>query len=458
MEIYFEIASKIYAFILQLLTAFFFYRFCRIFIRKKSIWLVALFYLLTVIILEIYPGDLLNFWIYLFASIIAFLMLLPIKDVPIHMKGFITVTFFAIRWLAPSVITVVYNPISAGLLWLVEKWLIPQTTQVVLVYFIYTICIMVVMILLYGVGLWFVVFLYQKYMNRDQRMFSPKETMILLVPALSGMSSYAMMNQYHRLLEINPLFTNKQFQGYWAVHNVIILIAMLLVLILLQQLEIKRKKEQSASILATQMKNLQQYIASVDLAYQEMKLLKHDIRNHVTIVEGLLEKRNYTEAEQYVLSIHQVLKPVELEGQTGNPITDVLLQEKMKQVKKYNIRIKSTMRYPQFVEVDAFDMSIVLHNVLENAIEATKKLENSCIELSSTQYKNSYLLTIRNSFSGPLKWQDGHLVTTKSDPHLHGLGLQNIKVIATKYHGEIEIEIEDSIFQLTVLFMFSQST
>ena len=281
---YYEMVSGVYAFTLQLLTAFFFYRFCRIFIPKKSIWLVALVYLLTVIILEIYPGDLLNFWVYLFAATIAFLVLLPIKDVPIHMKGFITVTFFAIRWLAPSVITVIYLPITAGFFWLVEKWLIPQTTQVELVYFMYTVCMTVIMILLYSVGLWFVVFLYQKYMNWDQRMFSPKETMILLVPALSGMSSYAMMNQYHHLFEINPLFTNKQFQGYWAVHNVIILIAMLLVLILLQQLEVKRKKEQSASVLATQMKNLQQHIAGIDLAYQEMKALKHDIRNHVTVV------------------------------------------------------------------------------------------------------------------------------------------------------------------------------
>ncbi|MNC60330.1 hypothetical protein D3C75_1102000 [compost metagenome] len=99
-------------------------------------------------------------------------------------------------------------------------------------------------------------------------------------------------------------------------------------------------------------------------------------------------------------------------------------------------------------------MSVILHNALENAIEATKTIENAWIEVSSKQYKNSYLLTIRNPFVSKLEWGDNKLpITTKREWIDHGIGLNNIREIARKYYGDIEIEVESSIFQINILLI-----
>ncbi|MNI87059.1 hypothetical protein D3C73_1442160 [compost metagenome] len=44
-------------------------------------------------------------------------------------------------------------------------------------------------------------------------------------------------------------------------------------------------------------------------------------------------------------------------------------------------------------------------------------------------------------------------VTTKREQMNHGIGLRNIREIAKKYYGDIEIEVDSSIFQINILLI-----
>ena len=104
--------------------------------------------------------------------------------------------------------------------------------------------------------------------------------------------------------------------------------------------------------------------------------------------------------------------------------------------------------------VDVFDVSVILHNALENALEASRGVESGYIHITSLRQKNSYFLEVETNFSGERKLcADGMLSTTKTEPGLHGMGIGNIRMVAEKYFGGIDIKMESGIFHLTVMLM-----
>ncbi|RCX16413.1 GHKL domain-containing protein [Fontibacillus phaseoli] len=458
---YYAIATKVYEAVLQGMLAFFFYRFCRIYTdEKRLIGFIAILYFLIILSLNTFQPGLENFWVCMIASTVAFLLMWPLLRLSVQIETFISVTYFAIRWLGPSIVSMLFLPINRSLLRLYDQVIDSSSEYIGLYYFYYNLGMIVVMMSLYWLVMWLFVLAYKKINSWYRADLSTKEIIILLIPAFSGISSYALLNQFNKLTEANsnPLFMNRQILSYWAIHNLIILAAMLIVLVLFQRLEIQREDKRKQFILENQIKNIEQHISGVEGTYRELRSLRHDLRNHITVIERLLEQQQYTETERYLTSIQKVLAHKELSFQTGNPITDILLHEKSEQAKQFNITFSSTFYYPAGDQINAFDMSVILHNALENALEATKTLENGWIEVSSKQFKNSYLLTIRNPFASTLEWEEHKWpLTTKKDRVNHGIGLNNIQEIARKYYGDLEFEVDSSIFQINILLISPES-
>lgn len=454
---YYAILTKTYEVIVQGMMAFFFYRFCGIYTNERRfIGLITFIYFLTILAMNLFQPNLDNFWIYMIASTVAFLMMWPLLRISVQIKAFISVTYFAVRWLGASIVSILFLPINHLLMRLFEQVIDLSSGHIGLYYFYYNLSMMVVMLLLYWLVLWLLTMVYMK-MNRWYRSnLSTKEIIILLIPALSGISSYALWNQFNKLSTVSPLFTNMQLLSYWAIHNIITLAAMLIVLVLFQRLELQHEDKRKQFVLESQIKNIEQHILGVEGTYRELRSLKHDLRNHITIIERLLEQQQYSETEYYLTSMQKALAHAEVSVSypTGNPITDILIHEKSEQANQFHIAFHSSFYYPASDRINAFDMSVILHNALENAIEATKTIENAWIEVSSRQHKNSYLLTIRNPFVSSLEWGENNLpITTKREQMNHGIGLNNIREIARKYYGDIEIEVDSSIFQINILLI-----
>ena len=95
---------------------------------------------------------------------------------------------------------------------------------------------------------------------------------------------------------------------------------------------------------------------------------------------------------------------------------------------------------------DQADLTVLLANLLDNAIEACEKCpQPRSIEVRALQ-EESFFFSVRNT-SLPVDIQDGHIPTTKPDPRLHGFGLPNVKAIVEKYHGTCAMQYADGWFQ-----------
>ena len=99
--------------------------------------------------------------------------------------------------------------------------------------------------------------------------------------------------------------------------------------------------------------------------------------------------------------------------------------------------------YERYV-FDAFDVGIILQNLLQNVLEACGKVGEGerFIVLTGTKKGRFFLIEVKNSFMGEVVFgQDGLPVTTKKeDVPMHGLGLSNVRREAEKYMGELELK------------------
>lgn len=442
--LHYEMANMIFSWLTLFITAFFFYRFCHIFIPHTSIVFIAVGYFSALFMLGQLMPALPNFYLYLLASAIAFLLLLPLRAYSIYIKLFVTVTYFSIRWIALTVIMMLNRPLSNLSLFTAEKWLIPKIDDVTIGYFIYTIWIILLLLILCVAGLSAVVTIYEKCYRKHPRIWTRREIALLLLPSLIGLSSYFMMNMYHKALGDQPTpDVLERFLLFWAIHNSIVLGANFTVLILLQRLDLQRVEQQKQLILLQQTEQLQNHLQTVDALYKEMQQLKHDVKNHSATVESLIDSNHMTEASLYLHRMQQQMDATLEKTDSGHTIIDVLLHEKMEQAFAQRVTIESSFIYPIHVQCDVYDLCIILHNALDNALVATKTLPNSVIHVQTKQHKSTFMLTIMNPFSPAF--------TTKAGS---GLGLSIIQDVAHKYNGDIQIHKENDVFTLHVMLHF----
>ncbi len=143
---------------------------------------------------------------------------------------------------------------------------------------------------------------------------------------------------------------------------------------------------------------------------------------------------------------------------TGNAVTDVILNDKCRRAEKAGIRFEADFRYGG--EIPVFDLGIILNNLLDNAIEACEKMEpgKGFIRLALKRKKQFLLLNVENSFDGAVPIRKGRPLpaTTKQSilPDIvteHGIGLENVRDIAERYFGGVNIKVKGDVFHVTVM-------
>ena len=194
--------------------------------------------------------------------------------------------------------------------------------------------------------------------------------------------------------------------------------------------------------------------------YSRIRQLKHEMRGHLTNIRGLAKSGEYASLEDYIAKMDESMSGFELTLQTGNPVTDVIVNEIRRRSLDLGVPFQVEFHYPASGSYDAFDVGIILQNLLQNALEACEKVGEGerFIVLTGKRTDRFFLIEVKNAFAGEVVFgRDGLPVTTKQeDVPMHGIGLSNVRREAEKYMGEVEIEAEHHKFSVTVLLQEKQ--
>ena len=231
--------------------------------------------------------------------------------------------------------------------------------------------------------------------------------------------------------------------------------------ILFQKLVQLGDEKRKRAVLENQMVQMQREIEEIQDIYADIRGLRHDMRNHlenISAVIGRTAGKDREELDSYIGQMETTVNSLDFTYRTGNPITDVIIHQKKQEAEKQQITFEADFTYPDKQQIDVYDIGIVLNNALENAIEASSKVEGKKgISLRSYMKGNLFFIEVENDFCGELVIDNetGLPISSKEDKRIHGLGVENIQRCAKKYMGDIDISIHESggqkRFNLTVM-------
>lgn len=298
------------------------------------------------------------------------------------------------------------------------------------------------------------------------------ELLFLLSPAFTGIVFFTFINVSRSLL-VNPAFLKWTARGNpffdLSLYFLIFFVAATTILCILyayniyQKLIASMQDKQRAALLASQVDQMQAHIREIEQLYTGVRSMRHDMQNYLFDIKSLLAAQGVSvegegELAGYFSGIGTALDALNFYFHTGNPVTDVVLNGKYQQAKSMGIQFDSEFLFPSDYGIDVFDLSIILNNALNNALEACEVLSGSEPEaerfISVTSYckNNMFLIEVKNSFDGTVcVTEDGGLKSRKQDTHRHGLGFQNIVRCADKYLGSADYTCCDRTFTLIVM-------
>ena len=302
--------------------------------------------------------------------------------------------------------------------------------------------------------------LLKKVYKRKYEDLSLNELILLMIPLITLILVRHIISAYYSLwtegIANGSIQENIHANIFRFLFYIGAYIAVILFITTYQNIKNYEEDKKLEKLLNDRIEDTKSHINEVEKLYVDMRSIKHDMANHIHVLKGLVEKNDIKEAEDYLAHMDKQVQEIGLSVKTGNPITDIIISEFDKRFKTDNISFESTFFYPDNANIDAFDISIILNNSLQNAYEAALGLDDSYVKIRSFMKKNIYIIEVKNSFTNKLtKDEDTGLYLSAKDGDNHGFGLRNIKTVAEKYYGDIDIEVIDNEFRLLVMMQLA---
>ncbi|MFQ8655473.1 MAG: sensor histidine kinase [Mediterraneibacter gnavus] len=237
--------------------------------------------------------------------------------------------------------------------------------------------------------------------------------------------------------------TKKEYAELYSLVSVVIL---LLVNILAGYIYIKLADDQQIRrkniVYEQQLELCERHQEETELAMLQMRDVKHNMRNNLI---SLLAYAEQGECQKMIGFINDVMKEGRLktskDATTGNIVIDSLVEYWKRTAEKETIDFQAELSIPMEMSFKGADISLILGNLLENAVEgAEKAIKKKYIKLSVKYDRKNLLINIENSYGGKLKRVKEELRTTKENAANHGIGLASVRRAARKYQGTVFID------------------
>ncbi len=396
-------------------------------------------------------------FINLLAVIVILAVVSPFLRIQRQTAMFLSVVFFSIRALCALAVE--------SLFFIYTQYFV-QTEQDISLIFLRSAWgfafIMLIQFILFALML----FIVSRVITKSRLQLSMKEACFLMLIPISGILYSNII--FRSLLGIKEGVIFQLYEQHptfiWLapLSTFLFYLGTLIIIAAYRELTMLQQEKSRFFVQRQQIRAMHERLAEVDRFYAGIRQMKHEMRGHLTNIKGLVQSRHYDELEKYISNLNNCADVFDINIQTGNPVSDVIINDKCRQAEKSGVKFESDFRYPDSGGYDAYDIGIIVNNILENALEACENIvdENKYIILSGRQRKKFFIIEVKNPFKGEVNFDDqtGLPLTTKeSNSFLHGIGLSNVKKETEKYMGEMEIRAEDSEFCVTVMLQERES-
>lgn len=216
---------------------------------------------------------------------------------------------------------------------------------------------------------------------------------------------------------------------------------------LVTSLSKKNKLSQENKELKLEKAYQQQLVNKSKEEYENIRKIRHDYKNTYNLIYALIKENRLDEAKEYIEKNLEAVESIGKIVNTGNEIINAIVSNKITVANNKGIET-SVVSVSDFNGLDNLDISAILGNLYDNAIEACKKcdLGNKRIELKIAKKNATYIISMKNTIKGSVLKNNPKLETTKKEKEAHGLGTKIIKDHVKKYNGTVDYYEEYGYF------------
>ena len=185
--------------------------------------------------------------------------------------------------------------------------------------------------------------------------------------------------------------------------------------------------------------------------------MKHDMQIYVDAINLLVKNKKWNELITYTEQYNKTLATTNTTIATGNVAIDCILTAKLDHAEQLNIKTKYSIITPEIFPLDSVELSSLLGNLWNNAIEACEKIlisnleEQPYIYFYIKPYQNMILIHIENNYDGVLKKKNSFEILSSKSENGHGLGLKRVKEIIDNAGGMLQISSENNVFSVHIM-------
>ena len=141
------------------------------------------------------------------------------------------------------------------------------------------------------------------------------------------------------------------------------IIAILVIIVFFQNWKSLQEEQLGQELLKSQINNIKMHIKEVEKLYGDLRAMRHDMGNHIQMIERLMGADNSSEAFAYLGRLKSEWQELTPEIRTGNPVTDMILLEKSNEAQMRGIRFECDFRYPENTKLDVLmsALSYIMH-------------------------------------------------------------------------------------------------
>ncbi len=184
----------------------------------------------------------------------------------------------------------------------------------------------------------------------------------------------------------------------------------------------------------------------------EARRAKHDLRHHITVMDAYLQNGEYDKLHEYLTSYKKSLPDDSSIVFCKHYTINALLLYFAQQAKNHHIDYDVSVDIPGNIAISDHVLSVVLGNLLENAVEAASTVNDRVpkITLRGKTENKVFFFKIENTCSGePKRTEDGTYLSTKHEGY--GIGLASVQQVVAQHDGMMTIEENGGTFCVSLL-------
>lgn len=187
-------------------------------------------------------------------------------------------------------------------------------------------------------------------------------------------------------------------------------------------------------------------ISALEQNYRQQRKITHEFEHHIQVLDDLLEAGATEEARQFIRRLRGSRSYRSIGVNSRHTIIDVILNQKYQTAQENDIRMQIQVNDLSGVKLPTDTLVVILSNLLDNAIEACRKLDGYREVDCSVLHEDGLYVAIRNT-SQPVEIRENNIATSKADSLNHGYGLNNVCILLEHLEAEYTFDYSDGWFR-----------